>query len=81
MDCQEARRQAEHESDHCTGVVDIYADCCLEHDIHYRCKDISRRAADAAFRRCIQSKSKLGKLSPVSWFRWLGVRTFGWVFD
>lgn len=35
---------------------------------------LSRSAADARFRRCLQKHSKLGKFSPMSWWRWVGVR-------
>ncbi len=71
-------------SDGCTGVADIYVDCCYEHDI--ACKtgcDINGNPtnwAEAAvrFRRCIQQRSALGVLSPLSWIRWAGVRLHGW---
>ena len=79
-------------SDGCTGVADIYKDCCLEHDISYRtgldprvthykgrAVPISRAEADKRFRQCMQSRSVLGKLSPVSWVRWAGVRIGGWL--
>src|SRR3990167_10753649 len=78
-------------SDGCTGVSELYHDCCLEHDISYRTGldpriqytkgrviPLSRSEADARFRRCMQQQSVLGKLSPVSWYRWLGVRVGGW---
>lgn len=70
-------------ADGCSGVPDFHLDCCLEHDIAYRTKKtvlgepISRRQADAQFRRCIQRRSKFGKISPMSWWRWAGVRIFG----
>ena len=77
-------------SDGCTVVSEMYHECCLEHDIAYRTGHdprelyykgrvvpISRRETDARFRKCMQSRSKLGRFSPVSWFRWLGVRAFG----
>ena len=71
-------------SDGCSHVVDIYKDCCLEHDVHYRTGKrlddvpITRAQADAQLRRCIQSRSIFGKASPISWTRWLGVRLGGW---
>lgn len=73
-------------SDGCTGVPELYHDCCLEHDIHYRLgirlsgeigTPISRADADARFRQCIQERSRLGRISPLSWIRWIGVRLFG----
>lgn len=69
-------------SDGCTGVKDIYRACCIVHDLG--CEhhidpwgnSITRRETDANFRRCMQSKSPLGKYSPVAFFRWLGVRLY-----
>lgn len=81
---QKVREEAAKlEADGCSGVPDFHLDCCLEHDIHYRTRftidgqPISRRKADARFRKCIQSRSKFGKMSPMSWWRWAGVRIFG----
>lgn len=74
---------AQNDSDGCTLVADIYLDCCYEHDKAYRDgtdmdgNPISRRAADRQLRRCIQSRSKLGLASPISWIRWFGVRIGG----
>ena len=71
------------DSDGCTGVPDFYLNGCIVHDFHYAThKDfngepISRSAADARFRKYIQNKSKLGFLSPMSWWRWAAVRLFG----
>jgi len=71
-------------SDGCTGVPDkLYEDCCYEHDIHYRTgrtifdEPVTRAQADTRLRECIQIRSKLGKLDPMSWWRWAGVRLFG----
>ena len=70
-------------SDGCTGVADFFKDCCLEHDIHYRTGKtitgaiITRRQADALFRQCMQERSKLGRYSPMSWWRWAAVRLLG----
>ncbi len=72
-------------SDGCTGVSDIYLDCCYHHDIMWRTgHDINgkrRSTADAnrIFRDCIQERSIAGKFSPVSWVRWVGVTVFGWI--
>jgi hypothetical protein len=71
------------ESDGCSWASEMFQDCCFQHDIHYRLgtdlfgKPISRREADLRFRLCIQHRSKWGKLSPISWLRWAGVRIFG----
>ena len=78
----------ELESDGCSGVPDFYLDCCYEHDIAYRTgcdvygNPITRAEADRWFRISIQNHSilakvKLGFLSPVSWWRWAGVRILG----
>lgn len=63
-------------SDGCTKSLDLYVECCYEHDIHWRTgvrhggQPITRMEANAEFRRCIQSRSTLGRLSPMSWWRW-----------
>ena len=67
-------------TDFCTGVSEWYADCCAQHDKEYANPDIKRREADGNFRRCIQKKSPFGIFSPMSWWRWAGVRVFGWWF-
>jgi len=70
-------------SDGCTGVPDFYKDACLEHDCHYRrgmtlgLQIITRADADRRFRQVIQSRSPFRKFSPMSWWRWLGVRIGG----
>lgn len=70
-------------SDGCSFVTEAYHKCCLEHDIAYRtgCRidgsTISRREADRRFRQCMQMRSRFGKFSPMSWWRWAGVRLFG----
>lgn len=69
--------------DGCTGVLDFYRPCCVLHDFHYRIgldfdmTAISRALADAKFRRCMQTRSIVGVFSPMSWWRWAGVRIFG----
>ena len=70
-------------SDGCTGVPDFFRDACLEHDIAYRTGKtvdgvpLTRARADAIFRRRIQTDSWFGRLSPMSWWRWAGVRFLG----
>lgn len=70
-------------SDGCTGVKDYFRDCCVVHDLGYRYRIdpwgrfIERSQVDAGLRTCIQSKSKFGRFSPISWIRWAGVRIFG----
>lgn len=70
-------------ADGCTKATGAYVECCLEHDIHYRTghtiagEPITRRAADARFRSCMQSRSRLGWYSPMAWARWAAVRIFG----
>lgn len=76
-------RARQLKSDGCSGVPDLYVECCWEHDLAYRtghtltCEPITRVEADAEFRRCIQARSRLRRFSPVSWVRWVGVRVFG----
>ncbi len=66
-------------SDGCTVVKDIYLDSCLEHDCHWRLgttifgAPITRAQANTRFRKVIQSRSKLGRFSPISWVRYAGV--------
>lgn len=66
-------------SDGCSGVPDFYVDACFEHDIHWRTgctldgETITTAQANTRFRRVIQSRSKMGILSPLSWWRWAGV--------
>ena len=60
---------------------------CPRSAYHHYCDDvglywevadsISKREADATFRKCNQALSPFGKLSPMSWWRWAGVRIFG----
>lgn len=74
-------------SDGCTDVPDFHSKCCcIIHDLGYRFKidpwgnPVSRRTVDANLRKCMESKSQLGKFSPFAWTYWLGVRSFGRFF-
>lgn len=72
------RAAVERGSDGCTAVPDIHVECCWQHDIEWsgRMVDgtpISRADANRRFRECIQSRSKLGRFSPMSWWRFGGV--------
>jgi hypothetical protein len=77
-----ARARALH-ADGCSGVPDFYLDACLEHDVHYRTHrwlsglPLTRRQADACFRRRMQQTSLFGWFSPMALWRWGGVRLFG----
>jgi hypothetical protein len=70
-------------SDGCSHVPELYQHCCYEHDIHCRThrtlRGVPISSAEAAerFRHCIQVHSSFRWLSPLSWWRWAGVRTFG----
>ena len=69
-------------SDGCTSAPEFYHECCLEHDLAYRGHDIenpdiTRAEADTRFRHCIQARSRFGRCSPLSWWRYAGVRLFG----
>lgn len=76
-------RARELKSDGCTGVKDVYVDCCYEHDIPYRtCADLegnptTKKQDDARFRECYQEHSLFGKFSPMSYWRWFGVHLLG----
>lgn len=71
-------------SDGCTDVMDFYVDSCYEHDIHWRTGEtidglkISKSQANTRFRKVIQSRSKLGKFSPLSWIRYSAVSIVSW---
>lgn len=73
-------------SDGCTCVSELYHECCVVHDLGYEFgidpwgKKVSKRDIDAAFRRGMQERSKLGVFSPVAAARWLGVAIFGGLF-
>jgi hypothetical protein len=81
------RKAKELGSDGCTGVADFYLDACYEHDIHWRTSHtltgypISTRQANMRFRWVIQDRSPFGKLSPMSWWRWIGVTIGGIIHD
>ena len=65
-------------SNGCTGVVDVYTECCLLHDFLYKTGIVSRSEADWMFHECVQSRSPLRKWSLVGWVRWIGVRIGGY---
>lgn len=71
-------------TDGCSSITQVFQDCCFEHDIGYRTgadvdgNPLNRGQVDAAFRRCMQSHSKVGKASPIAAVRWVAVRAFGW---
>lgn len=70
-------------SDGCTDVLDIYTESCYEHDIHWRTGHtifgvpITTVQANRRFRKVIQSRDPLGRFSPLSWWRWVGVSIGG----
>ena len=67
----------------CSGVPEFYHQACLLHDCYYRLgvdftyQDITRRESDRRFRQAIQARSFFGRISPMAWWRWVGVRRFG----
>lgn len=71
------------QADGCTGVTELFHECCVYHDLGYRFhidiygNPIERDQVDANFRKCMQSKSWMRWFSPVSWYRYAGVRWFG----
>lgn len=70
-------------SDGCTGVPNIYVLACYDHDIAYRTHEdvfggpLTREQADLRFKWALQHESPLGRLSPMAWWRWQGVRLAG----
>lgn len=73
------QRAFELGSDGCTGVSELFKESCLEHDIHWRTgatidgHTITTAQANTRFRLVIQSRSRFGVFSPISWIRYLGV--------
>ncbi len=70
-------------SDGCTSAPnEKFKHCCVEHDLYYHAKSLSRLDADNKLFSCILKK---GELNPVSWLYyliiasayWFGVRLFG----
>lgn len=74
---------AKDRSDGCTHAFELYKECCFMHDFMYQTginpfttEVVTRRQADAIFRRCLQKHSPLKKGSPMAWWRWIAVRAF-----
>ena len=70
-------------SDGCSKVADFYLCSCIEHDFYYAThrdfngNSITRAQAEKLFKRAIQRNSIFSWLSPMSYWRYLGVRVFG----
>ena len=45
-----------------------------QQDYWEKAPEITRMTADARFRRCLQNRSRSGRWSPMSLWRWIGVR-------
>lgn len=77
------KNPSEKNSDGCTGVRDLYVQACWEHDYHYTYArtfygdPIDRSFADHRFRDVVQMLSVFHQESPLSWWRWVGLRIFG----
>lgn len=71
-------------SDGCTRVSSLYLPECYKHDFYYRThhdfegKLITRAEADKRFRLGIQKRSGCGVYNLLSWWRWAGVRLWGY---
>lgn len=69
-------------SDGCTGVPEFYRESCIVHDFWYRThrdldgSEITKAEADRRMRVMIQDRSPAGVFSPMSWWRWAGVKLF-----
>jgi len=78
--CDVEAKAKELKSDGCSGVPDFFFWTCKEHDCHYRLhtfltgKKIDKQTADYILRVRIQQGSYFGAFSPMSWWRWLGVK-------
>lgn len=77
----------EMRSDGCTVVSECFQDCCLLHDLLWHTgldpdtgEPVDYEAANVLFRQCMQSRSRLGRFDPMSWWRYFGVRWFGRFF-
>ena len=74
------KRALELNSDGCSGVPDWFVWTCHEHDVHYRQHryltgdEIDFNTANYILRVRIQQGSWFRQFSPVSWWRWLGVK-------
>jgi hypothetical protein len=70
-------------SDGCTHALEVDVDCCWEHDWAYvtgttpRGVVVTKAEADQRFRDCAQRRSSFRYFSPLSWWRWAGVRLGG----
>jgi hypothetical protein len=70
-------------ADGCTGVTEMYHECCIFHDLGYRYhidvygEEITKDKVDSNFKKCIQSRSWMKWFNPVSWWRYAGVKWFG----
>lgn len=75
-------------SDGCTVVLDVFVDCCYEHDIHFRFgrkirllsgkadgEKLTFNEANQSFKKCIQQNSWLKRWSPLAYIRYKGVST------
>ena len=77
--CDVEKRAKALESDGCSGVPDWFIWTCWEHDIHNRTHkflcgcSITFKQAAYVFRVRIQQGSYFGRLSPLSWIRWVGI--------
>ena len=73
-------RALEINSDGCSGVPDWFVWTCYEHDVHYALHEmlsglvIDFRTANYVLRVRIQQGSAFGRASPMSWWRWAGVK-------
>lgn len=70
-------------ADGCSGVPDWYVEACNFHDFQYRTHrnldytHCTKAEADRNFRLMIQKRSLAKLLSPMSWWRWAGVKWLG----
>ena len=76
-------------ADGCTGVTNMYADCCLQHDLEFyygtsateayrvgwaKAMPITFAQANDHFKRCHFRMGRLGHWNPIAWVRYAAVR-------
>ena len=71
--------------DGCSGVTQLYQECCFAHDLHYADhkeiygNPITRWQSDLQFLKDMQVRSPAGYLDEVAWKRFFWLRLSGWI--
>lgn len=74
-------------SDGCSKSPDIYGDCCIGHDLHYRFgidlygNPVKKKDSDNYLKGCMEKASVLKRWSLIAKVYWLGVKELGgWAY-